>query len=185
MGRTAETRQRRPALAGCLGLALLPLLGPADYGPNNEFSLLSVPGSTPPRPEVPVAIAPRVPDEHPGCPRKRSEPVFCAKMVPVAPSAAPHVVPPLNTAGHSSQDRAAPCWPRLPAQAIGRAALRPPIGAGHAPTAGNRTWKVTIGGDGCKPRLPKLSIGCMFGVVRCYWAEWHGPPFPPPPQTLR
>ncbi|CAN8211804.1 unnamed protein product [Coccothraustes coccothraustes] len=100
------------------------------------------------RPEVPVAIAPRLPDEHPGCPQKQSEPQFRAETASVAPAAAPHTALPLTTARHSVLRRAGRCWPRPPAQAIGRAPLRPPMGAGHAPTAGNRTWKVTIGGDG-------------------------------------
>lgn len=104
--------------------------------------------------------------------------MFRAEMVPVAAAAAPHVVPPLNTADHSLRRRAGPRWTRPPAHAIGRAPLRPPIGAGHAPTAGNRTWKVTIGGADCRPRLPGLPIGSVFGVVGTYWAEWRGPPHP-------
>lgn len=87
-------------------------------------------------------------------------------------------VPSLSAAHRSLQRRAGQRWPRPPAQAIGRAPLRPPMGAGHAPTEGNRTWKVTIGGDSRKPRLSKLSIGCVFSVVRCYWAERRGPPHP-------
>lgn len=107
---------------------------------------------------------------------------FARKTASVTSVAAPHMAPPLTTACHSLQRRAGRCWPRPPAQAIGRAPLRLPMGTGHAPTAGNRTWKVTIGCHGWRPRLSKLSIGCVFGVVRCYWAEWCCRP--PSPSSL-